>query len=197
MGIFITRFIQQPAFDLPDDVVLSVIKHCHAGAISDKHILHMLSTVCRQFNKIIRAHRDEIIAAFIVKIRYRYYTVYTLYGQRHNIGDLPAAIYDNGRIEWWKNGQLHRDSGPAVVKDAGSQFWYRHGKLHRDGDLPAVVTTGGLLQWCQHGLAHRDGDQPAVITEMGIQIFYQHGVVHRVNNGPVALRPDGSPHHLW
>ncbi len=43
--------------------------------------------------------------------------------------DGPAAIYANGKQEWWIDGQLHRADGPAVIYSNGHQVWYLNGNF--------------------------------------------------------------------
>jgi len=50
-------------------------------------------------------------------------------------GTGPAVILADGQMEWYRNGQLHREDGPAVIFADGTVKWLRHGKEHRD-DAP-------------------------------------------------------------
>ncbi len=43
----------------------------------------------------------------------------------------------DGTIEWYLDGNLHREDGPAVEKPDGTRVWFLHGKQHRE-DGPAV-----------------------------------------------------------
>ena len=58
-------------------------------------------------------------------------------GKRHRDGDDPAVIeYYNGNRnyikEWWKKGKLHRDGDePAVIWDDGDMEWYKEGVKSR------------------------------------------------------------------
>ena len=85
-------------------------------------------------------------------------------------GQVAHGIYvlvendSNTRIEYWKNGERHRDNDqPAVIWVNGTKEWYQHGKRHRDNDKPAIVRADGSKEWYQNGEHHRDNDQPAVI----------------------------------
>ena len=72
-----------------------------------------------------------------------------------------------GGVDWWKNGQWHRDGDkPAVIASNGSLYWYQNGKRHRDGDKPAWIDADGKLLWYQNGLCHRSFG-PAVIYPNG------------------------------
>jgi hypothetical protein len=47
-------------------------------------------------------------------------------GERHSLTH-PAVIYDDGRNEWWKNGQLHREGAPAVEYENNpelDEWWF-------------------------------------------------------------------------
>lgn len=49
-------------------------------------------------------------------------------GLTHREGDLPAAIYMNGTVGYYKNGLLHRDNGlPARIRTDGSLEWWENG----------------------------------------------------------------------
>jgi len=41
---------------------------------------------------------------------------YNKAGELHRENDLPAVIYKDGHVSWWKNGEVHRDNDmPAVI----------------------------------------------------------------------------------
>ena len=42
--------------------------------------------------------------------------------------DGPAVIYNNGCIEYWNQGQLHKISGPAIETDSGKKIYYLYGR---------------------------------------------------------------------
>ena len=42
-----------------------------------------------------------------------------------------------GNVEWFKDGEYHRDDGPANELSYGTKMWYLNGKLHRE-DGPAI-----------------------------------------------------------
>jgi len=65
--------------------------------------------------------------------------------------DGPAAIFRNGKEEWYINGLLHREDGPAIKNPNGDEFWYRHGVLHRE-DGPAVICFYLGIQWYIKGV---------------------------------------------
>lgn len=46
-------------------------------------------------------------------------------------------IHDNGIIEYFKNGKLHRKNGPAYI-NGDFQVWYKNGKRHRKSG-PAII----------------------------------------------------------
>jgi hypothetical protein len=49
--------------------------------------------------------------------------------------------YDDGRVEWIKDGLVERKNGPAVIDD-GTKKWFKKGSLHRE-DGPAVEHSDG------------------------------------------------------
>jgi hypothetical protein len=83
-------------------------------------------------------------------------------GQCHRDGDKPAVINAIGRLEWWKSGERHRTTGPAVIYADGTLVWYKNGFIHRDGDKPAWIGADGTLIWCKNNKQHRTTG-PAVI----------------------------------
>jgi len=79
-------------------------------------------------------------------------TEWSLNGELHRGGGLPAIDHHNGTGEWWVNGKLHRDGGPAVVVINGrSKFWWVNGQRHREGGLPAVDMGNGYKAWYVNG----------------------------------------------
>lgn len=121
-------------------------------------------------------------------------------GKLHRDGDLPAAIWPNGRQQWYKNGEIHREGDkPAVIYAVGSLFvnvdndieyiersflgynedctqkWYKFGKLHREEDKPAVIWANGIREWYEEGKRHRAGNRPAMIN-INFVSYYQDGL---------------------
>jgi len=99
---------------------------------------------------------------------------------------LPAVVCSNGSLDWYKNGDLHRDdideNGevlPARIRRNGDKEWYKNGKRHRDDldekgrVLPTYIGKDGSLFWFKNGEKHRnDLDEngrvlPAVIWNKG------------------------------
>jgi hypothetical protein len=63
-----------------------------------------------------------------------------------------GELYDY--MEWWVDGELHREDGPAVVFANGERMWYKHGRLHRE-DGPAVEKRMGWDvkdRWYENGI---------------------------------------------
>ena len=53
-------------------------------------------------------------------------------GNLHRDDDQPSIIWvEDGTMEWWRNGNLHRDHGPAFVSGNGHEVHYNKGLLHR------------------------------------------------------------------
>jgi hypothetical protein len=108
------------------------------------------------------------------------HAIYSLFGQFHREGDLPAVITRNSRV-WYRAGMRHRDDKPAYECDHSHateqlHMWYQYGKLHRDDDQPAVVWEDGAQSWYQHGEMHRDCGKPAIIGPNGYAGWYIRGV---------------------
>jgi len=40
----------------------------------------------------------------------------------------PAVIYNNGSVEYWRQGQLHNISGPAIETSRGKKVYYLYGR---------------------------------------------------------------------
>lgn len=63
----------------------------------------------------------------------------------------PASKWANGSLEWFQNGNKHRDHDlPSVIGSSGS-YWYKNNNVYRDFDLPAVVENDGILEWWTDG----------------------------------------------
>ena len=65
-----------------------------------------------------------------------------------------------GTVEWYLNGELHREDGPAVEHADGSKEWYLNGECHRE-DGPAIEWEDGTKFWWLNDKQHRE-DGPAV-----------------------------------
>ena len=128
-------------------------------------------------------HRDEDLPAYITKDRYLYFK--EGYAHRDNG---PAVIKEDGTLEWWKNGKLHRLSheGPAIIKPDGSVEYRENRRPHRlDG--PAVIKTNKNA---------KDG-KPVIITRFfisgreyynlrsykeGIKKYHQSQYIRNISN---------------
>jgi len=42
----------------------------------------------------------------------------------HRNNDLPAIVFDSGQKQWYKQGKIHRETGPAVILPDGGQYYY-------------------------------------------------------------------------
>src|ERR1700691_4077197 len=52
--------------------------------------------------------------------------------------------YHDGSIEYYLNGELHRENGPAIIYPNGSIYYYLNGKSHRE-DGPAAIWNDGTI----------------------------------------------------
>lgn len=91
-------------------------------------------------------------------------------------------------MEWYKNGNLHRDNGPAVEFANGYKEWYKNGKLHRE-DGSAIEYSDGRKYWYINGKLHRDNG-PAIEYTDGDKFWYKNGQLHR-DDGPAIEYADG------
>lgn len=132
-----------------------------------------------------------------------HYTVWTLNGEPHREGDLPAIEWDDtGDRIWCVRGKLHRAGGlPAVVIRAADGVtmqhgWFDRGRLHRDdNDLPAIDHVGaGCSEWWVEGQRHRENDRPAVVlrfhdgssSRYDCIEYWVRGQRHRENDQPAS-----------
>lgn len=47
--------------------------------------------------------------------------------QLHSFDDEPAIRYPDGQMEWFHEGNRHRDNGPAVITARGYEYFFKHG----------------------------------------------------------------------
>jgi hypothetical protein len=98
------------------------------------------------------------------------------------------VVRQDGKKEWYVNGQLHRLDGPAIEFSSGSKQWFKNGQLHRlDG--PAIEWMYGTKEWYKEGRLHRL-DGPAIEDYTGIKEWYTEGKRHRLEK-PAIEFPDG------
>lgn len=96
--------------------------------------------------------------------------------------------YDDGRIEWIKDGLADRDDGPAVETVDGWKKWFKKGYLHRE-DGPAVIQPNGSYCWMLNGKEHRE-DGPSS-DYLGTKKWSINGKLHR-EDGPAVENKDGT-----
>lgn len=107
--------------------------------------------------------------------------------------DGPAAVYDNGSVEWYRNGKPHREDGPAIENTSTSaslivREWYYNGENHREDGL-AVEYADGMLSWYRHGFYHRL-DGPAVMRNSSLgetAHYYVNGNLCELDEFPKAV----------
>ena len=95
-------------------------------------------------------------------------------------------------IEWYRNGECHRDNGPAMEHVDGTKQWYRNGAVHRENG-PAIEYFSGSKHWYRNGERHRE-DGPAIEYSDGDKCWYLNGKRHR-EDGPAIERANG--HKVW
>lgn len=100
-----------------------------------------------------------------------------------------------GKTEWRLLNKLHRENDennveqPTIIYDNGLLQYYKSGKLHRDDDNPAVIYPGQRVEYYKNGNRHRDNingeSQPAcVYPTHGMEIYYYNGALHREDDKP-------------
>lgn len=109
-----------------------------------------------------------------------------------NRNEGPAVIHKNGKMEYYRDGLLHRNEceGPAVISSDGSNIYYYHGLKNRsqfDGPAETNILSDGsrVEKYYQEGVLHRI-KEPAVIYSTGPFLYYENGKLH--NEHGVASR---------
>lgn len=72
--------------------------------------------------------------------------------------DNGPAVVSQTTKEWYKHGLKHRLDGYAVIikKDNWIRVeWWKDGYLHRDGNNPAIVDSNGCMEWWVEGIQQR------------------------------------------
>lgn len=122
----------------------------------------------------------------------------------HSIRDNPAIIYQNGTMEWYRNGKIHRENDPAIVikdKDGNEVewFWVQDGKEHRI-DGPSHIYDNRLYNnenriytedWCKYNKRHRDDNPAVIIMENGVitqEIWYRNDKIYRKDGPALTVR---------
>ena len=55
----------------------------------------------------------------------------------HRSDDLPACVWEDGKLAWFVNGKHHRDfNRPAVIHADGSMEWWVNNEMTGDQDAP-------------------------------------------------------------
>ena len=111
-----------------------------------------------------------------------------LNGERHR-EDGPALEETSGTKEWYLNGKPHREDGPAKEWSDGYKGWFINGKAHRE-DGPAEEYRDGTKRWAINGKNHRT-DGPAIEKDNGESEWFINGERHR-EDGPAVIHADGS-----
>lgn len=126
-------------------------------------------------------------------------TEYWLRGKKHREDGGPAVLRNNGNREWWVDGKLLR-----IITRDGIIQWYKNGQLHRDNG-PAIEIPKSewgkryewgekRYEWFINGRRHRI-DGPAVESESGYKEWWVNGKRHRIG-GPAIEYPKRFPEDL-
>lgn len=80
-----------------------------------------------------------------------------------------------GDVEWFKEGELHRDNDlPAVECSNGDKSWFKNGVPHRENKA-AIICADGTTFWYLNGLKHRE-DGPALEYATGHKYWYLNDI---------------------
>ncbi len=159
--------------NLPQDIILLIIKHACTHSNADRSTLRSLLKTCKIINKHMTKNMREITD---------YYTYCT------------RSFGHNDEIRYRMCGLIHRGNDlPAVIRTGsrGVQAWYWYGHLHRDNDKPATIHNNGERTWCQYSEYHRENDKPARIDKDGSRYWYWRNMQHRGNNQPAVIHANG------
>lgn len=133
-------------------------------------------------------------------------------GKLHREGPYPAINFKynyetEGNVEavyeWYKNGKLHRESGPARIEDykdgSSLKIWYKEGNIHRDESEGAaylyVIKNGHLIskifnEFYKEGNLHRTNGPAKLIShfdeDYAYTSYYYEGKLHRID-GPAEI----------
>jgi hypothetical protein len=136
--------------------------------------------------------RADLELRDFIEVAKNKYINYTVTSQNQTItfvnDKIEGPVKKDDRIEWYKDGELHREDGPAIETENGAKYWYQWGKLHRE-DGPAVELISGANTWYLNGVRHREGG-PAMIEPDGSQMWFHRGKLHR-EDGPAVERSNG------
>jgi len=82
-------------------------------------------------DNFLRPPEEEIISDddLFIRLDYsstKYYLDDSCKKLHRNYG--PAVIYNNGSVEYWRQGQLHNISGPAIETSRGKKVYYLYGR---------------------------------------------------------------------
>ncbi len=110
----------------------------------------------------------------------------------------PTVIYSNGSVDYHWHNKLHRLDGPAIIKINRVVEYYQNGERHRDlinsVQQPTVIYSDGDLEYHWHNDLHRL-DGPAV-TRFNKAMWYQFDKLHRnpIDNvqQPTIVYSDGT-----
>jgi hypothetical protein len=161
-------------FELNDDVLLEII--CYIEPHDIQRLFHYsLSSLSLSFSFKMMMDIFQRNSHFKMPCyTYIHDDIVEWFEMNHLSLDLMVEkkIFDNGDLEYLKNGKRHRDDDLPAFINTYCQSWFQNGKKHRENDLPAIICTNGRKKWYQNGKLHRENNQPAVINKDGTQKWY-------------------------
>lgn len=68
------------------------------------------------------------------KYKYPNRIEFYLNGEKHR-ESAPAIEWTSGGVEWWIEGKLHNEKGPAIILSNGNQYWYVLGNQYTEEEF--------------------------------------------------------------
>lgn len=101
----------------------------------------------------------------------------------------PIIVGIDGSIEYYADGECHREDGPAIICFSGDLHYMVRGKRHCESG-PAVIRSSGTLEYWRNGLRHHENG-PAVVYSDGSCQYWRNGKRLRMD-GLWHEEPNGS-----
>jgi hypothetical protein len=94
--------------------------------------------------------------------------------------------HQDGTKTWYKEGKLHRESGPAIEYADGDKLWYCEDVWHKTNGPAAISyrSLGEEIAWACYGMSHRING-PSYYVERGNKYWYNNNLLHRLD-GPAV-----------
>lgn len=70
-----------------------------------------------------------------------------------NSTNISIRKYDDGKIEHYKDGVLHNESGPAIEYPNGDEIWCIDGRFHRFNGPAINLVSSGIYEYYLNGMS--------------------------------------------